>query len=85
METVFYRILSLGFSASLLVLVTILLRTVFYKGPKWALCLLWIPVAIRLLCPFSIESELSLLPRGINDGLLISELKICAIVQIQLL
>lgn len=37
-------------------------RLIFKKAPKWILCLLWGLVAFRLICPFSIESSLSLIP-----------------------
>ncbi len=38
------------------------LRLVFKGAPRWISCLLWALVAIRLVCPFVIESELSLIP-----------------------
>lgn len=33
------------------------------KAPKWVTVLLWGLIAVRLLCPFSLESALSLIPR----------------------
>ncbi|MDD6695111.1 MAG: M56 family metallopeptidase, partial [Firmicutes bacterium] len=40
----------------------LLLRFILNKSPKWMKCLLWALVAIRLVCPFSIESIFSLAP-----------------------
>ena len=58
----FTDILNLSISASWLVLAVVIVRLVLKKAPKALHCALWALVAIRLLCPVSIESELSLLP-----------------------
>ena len=58
----FTDILNLSISASWLVLAVAIVRLVLKKAPKAHHCALWALVAIRLLCPVSIESELSLLP-----------------------
>lgn len=52
----------MSISASWLVLAVLVFRLVFKKAPKWIHVLLWGIVAVRLLCPFSIESALSLIP-----------------------
>ena len=52
----------MSISASWLVLVVLILRFVLKKAPKWVNILLWGIVAIRLICPFSFESALSLIP-----------------------
>lgn len=52
----------MSISASWLVLAVLLLRFVLKKAPKWVSVLLWGFVAIRLICPFSFESVLSLVP-----------------------
>ena len=39
-----------------------LLRLFFKKFPKWIFVLLWGVVAIRLVCPIFIESDISLIP-----------------------
>jgi beta-lactamase regulating signal transducer with metallopeptidase domain len=43
-------------------LAVLILRFVLKKAPKWINVLLWGIVAIRLICPFSFESTLSLIP-----------------------
>lgn len=62
MELFFLRVLNLSIQASLLIAVVLLLRVFLKKSPKWIHCLLWALVAIRLVCPFSIESACSLAP-----------------------
>ncbi len=62
MEKVFLEILNMSLSGSLLILVVLIVRMLLKKFPKWILCVLWGMVAVRLLCPFSIESAISLLP-----------------------
>ena len=62
METLFLKLANLSITASWLVLAVLLIRLVFRKAPKWVFCLLWGLVALRLICPISIESVLSLIP-----------------------
>ena len=62
MEALFLKLVNMSITASWLVLAIIAVRLVFKKAPKWILCLLWGLVAFRLICPFSIESSLSLIP-----------------------
>ena len=62
MEALFLKLVNMSITASWLVLAIIAVRLIFKKAPKWILCLLWGFVAVRLICPFSIESALSLIP-----------------------
>lgn len=62
MTSVFLHLLNMSITAGWLVLAVVLLRLVFRRAPKWIHCLLWVLVAVRLLCPVSIESVLSLIP-----------------------
>jgi len=62
MSELFLKIINMSISASWLVLVVLILRFVLKKAPKWVNILLWGIVAIRLICPFSFESALSLIP-----------------------
>ena len=62
MNELFLKIVNMSISASGLVLVVLILRFVLKKAPKWVNILLWGIVAIRLICPFSFESALSLIP-----------------------
>ena len=62
MGDIFLKIVNMSISASWIVLVILLIRLLLKKAPKWITVLLWGIVAIRLVCPFSIESVLSLIP-----------------------
>ncbi len=63
MTDFFLKLLDMSITASWLVLAIVILRLVFgRKVPKWLFCALWGLVAIRLVCPFSVESPFSLIP-----------------------
>ena len=62
MDDVFLKLVNLSISASWLILAVLVLRVVLKKAPKWVMPLLWGVVALRLVCLFSIESALSLIP-----------------------
>lgn len=65
MSDVFLKVFNLSVSASWLILAVLAVRFLLKRrAPKWILPLLWGVVALRLVCPFSIESALSLLPSG---------------------
>ena len=62
MTALFLKLLNMSISAGWLILAVMVLRLVLKRAPKWINCVLWALVAVRLLCPLSIESALSLLP-----------------------
>lgn len=62
MNTLFIRLLNLSIAATWIILAVILIRALTKKAPKWFPCLLWVLVGIRLLCPVTIQSPLSLVP-----------------------
>ena len=62
LESVFLKLVNMSIAASWLILVVILLRFLLKNMPKSIRCILWGFVAIRLLCPFSFKSALSLIP-----------------------
>lgn len=62
MDNVFLHLLNMSITAGWLVLAVLVLRLVLRRAPKWIHCLLWVLVAIRLVCPVSFESVLSLIP-----------------------
>ena len=73
MSNLFLKILNMSISASWLVLAVLVLRFALKKAPKWANVLLWGIVAVRLICPFTIESSVSLIPDSVGSGELVSE------------
>ncbi|MDE7311724.1 MAG: M56 family metallopeptidase [Eubacterium sp.] len=62
MGDVFLKLLNMSITAGWFLLAVFCIRLAFRKIPKWVNCLLWGVAAIRLVCPFSIESQFSLLP-----------------------
>ena len=62
MTEVFLKLINMSITAGWIVLAVVLLRLLLKKAPKAITCALWVLVAIRLVCPVSIESVLSLIP-----------------------
>ena len=62
MSELFLKTLNMSISASWVVLAVIVFRFVLKKAPRWVNVLLWGMVAVRLVCPFSIESVFCLVP-----------------------
>ena len=62
MSSIFLKFLNMSITASWLILAVILVRLLLKKAPKWIPCILWGLVAVRLICPFSLESVFSLIP-----------------------
>lgn len=59
---VFAGLVNRSIAAGWLILAVAALRLLMKKAPRWINCLLWAIVAFRLVCPFSFESILSLIP-----------------------
>ena len=63
MSELFLKILNLSITASYVIAAVMILRLIFRKkAPKKLICALWALVGLRLVCPFSLESVLSLIP-----------------------
>ena len=62
MDAVFLKLLNMSITASWLALAVMALRFLLKKAPKSLTVLMWALVAVRLVCPFSFESVLSLIP-----------------------
>lgn len=62
MDALFLKILNMSINASWLVLAVVVLRLLLQKAPKATNVVMWALVAVRLICPFSIESIFSLIP-----------------------
>ncbi len=73
MSELFLKIIVMSISASWLVLAVLILRLVLKKAPKWMNVLLWGIVAVRLICPFTIESPVSMIPDSVGSGKFVSE------------
>ena len=62
MSDLFRNVLNASFQGGIVIAVVLLARLALKKAPKKYACLLWILVGVRLLCPFTLESRLSLQP-----------------------
>lgn len=62
MWDIFLELFDRSVSTGWMILAVILFRAAFRGMPKWVRCVLWGCVAIRLVCPFSLESPVSLVP-----------------------
>lgn len=62
LQRFFPTLLRMSLSAAVLTGVVILLRFFLRKAPKWIRCLLWLLVALRLLCPAVPQFRGSLMP-----------------------
>ena len=71
MQQLFIPLIKLSLISSLFALAVMLVRLIFLNAPKWLFCLLWGAVALRLICPFTLESPLSLVPDPLASGQLI--------------
>ena len=62
MEAVFLEVFNMSIVAGWVALAVAAVRLLLRKAPKAISVLLWVPVGLRLVCPFSFESVLSLIP-----------------------
>ncbi len=72
MQSIFLELVKLSLIGSLFAAAVMLVRLVFRKAPKWLFCVLWGVVALRLICPVSIESNVSLVPDRLASGQIIA-------------
>lgn len=73
MSRLFLNVLNRSVSAGWLILAVLLLRLLLKRAPKWVHVLLWGMVAVRLICPFSVKSALSLIPSAetVSPGIML--------------
>lgn len=62
LEKVFLQILNMSFTGGMIILFVLAARLVLGKAPKVFSYSLWAVALFRLICPFSIESAVSLIP-----------------------
>ena len=62
LERVFLQVLRLSILACPLFVAIMIMRLALRRAPKWIRCTLWGLLALRLVCPFSLPSALSLQP-----------------------
>lgn len=62
MEALFLKIFNISVTATWLALAVFVVRLILKKAPKWLSVMMWALVGVRLICPFSVESVISLIP-----------------------
>ncbi len=62
MKIIFWEVVNRSFSAGVLIAVTLFLRILLRRAPKRMRYILWLFVAIQLVCPLNVESTFSLMP-----------------------
>ncbi len=75
LDTVYLQILDMSKTASIVILVVLLARLLLRKAPKVFSYALWAVVLFRLLCPFSFEASVSIVPEmpSVSQGYTLSE------------
>lgn len=68
MTELFWTLADAAFAAGWVVMSLCLFRLLCKKYlPRWLAVAMWLLVAVRLVCPFSIESEMSLMPEPLSQ------------------
>lgn len=67
MSSIFLKVLSMSLTASYVAVAVIIARFFLKKAPKIFSYALWAVVLFRLLCPFSLESSVSLIPSNVGN------------------
>lgn len=62
MGEVFLKLVNMSMTASVMIMFVVLLRLLFRRVPKQYCCILWMLVGLRLICPVTLESAMSLIP-----------------------
>ena len=72
MNELFLNIINMSILASWLILAVLLFRLILKKAPKWLNVLFWGMVTVRLICPLTIESPISMIPDSFANGEFVS-------------
>ena len=62
MNDIFQKFIEMSIAAGWMTLAVMILRVALKKMPRSIICIMWGLVGVRLLCPISFESILSLIP-----------------------
>lgn len=72
MEQIFSQILQMSFQASIVILCVLLVRMLFREGniPERFVCILWLLPMIRMICPISVTSKVSIVPQMSTENVI---------------
>ena len=62
MEEIFAEILNMSMISCIVIVAVMIIRQIFRRAPKAFFCILWAFVGFRLVCPFTLQSVLCLIP-----------------------
>ena len=62
MQKIFLTVIDMSIVSSLVIAGVLLVRALLKRAPRRFSYLLWAAVLVRLLCPFAVESPVSLIP-----------------------
>ena len=62
MDRLFYTVLNMSFTASIVILAVIVVRLLLKRAPRKLSYLLWGIVLIRLICPITLQADFGLIP-----------------------
>ena len=62
MDGIFIGILNMSIASCIVIAAVIMIRLIFRRAPKAFFCILWAFVGLRLICPFTLQSILCLIP-----------------------
>ena len=62
MDVIFIKLFNMGVAAGWLIAAVMVLRLILKRAPRRFTCILWAIVAVRLLCPVTVESSFCLIP-----------------------
>ena len=72
--SVFENVIHMSGVASIVILAVLLLRECLKKAPKLISYALWSVVLLRLICPFTVESAMSIIPENIGNNVVIENI-----------
>lgn len=69
----FAAVVQMSLTGSIVILLVCLARLLLKRTPKWISYVLWSVVLFRLLCPMTVVSPVSLIPRPVSEGMVLSD------------
>ena len=69
----FAAVVQMSLTGSIVILLVCLARLLLKRAPKWISYVLWSVVLFRLLCPMAVASPVSLIPRPVSEGMVLSD------------
>ena len=62
LEQIFSKVVDMSLGAGMIIIIVFIVRLLLKRFPKYITYMLWSVVLFRLLCPFTFESKISIVP-----------------------